>query len=405
MGLPSLFPSRALAWLWTGQAAAAVGAEFYSVALIWTAADILGTAAGYVPAIHAGVILAGALVSGAFVDRWRRGSAMLMADAMRATAVAVVALAYSAGMLSGRALVAAAALVALATAIFDPALQASIPALVSDASARHRVNCLFDATKRMARILAPAAIALVASVVSKGMFFVVTGLAFLASIATTIRVRAELDRDHAEPAVVSLPSLARSLVAGMLAVRGRPIVAAALVGLIVSNFTWAAGMLLGMALYLRDTSSTPLGDFSLIMAAYGVGNLATTLCLSGREPKNPMYWLILSKLTFGLGICALPFAGNLPMAMALAAFAAINGPLENLTVLYLVQSQFEVERVAAVFRLVLCATYGGLFLAYVASPSLFTSFGLRPVIVAAGALSLGAGGVGVLLLGARRSAA
>ncbi|XUX72571.1 MFS transporter (plasmid) [Agrobacterium sp. rho-13.3] len=376
--------------LWAGQAFAAIGAEFYSVALVWTAADILATQAGYISAVHAGVILVGAFLSGYWADLCRRSTAMVAADVLRAGTALFLGAAYGLGAINAGVLIGAAALVALATAVFDPALQASIPALIKEPQLRHQANSLFDATKRMARILSPVAIAAVASIAPKSYLFAITGLAFLGSLTMTLKVRPALDADGS-PAFA-----APGLVAGMRLVLAERLVIASLAGLVVSNFTWGLGMLLGMALFLRQTSPTPLGDYGLIMAAYGVGNLATNLWLASQTPQRPAVWLIVSKLTFGIGICLLPFADSLATAMIIAAFAATNGPLENLAVLHLVQSRFPLDRLRYVFRIVLGATFGGLFIAYAASPVLFALYGLRPMIVAAGALSLGAGVLGLV---------
>jgi DHA3 family macrolide efflux protein-like MFS transporter len=55
------------------------------------------------------------------------------------------------------------------------------------------------------------------------------------------------------------------------------------------------------------------------------------------------------------------------------------------------------RRVGQLYRLQMCATYLGFLLAYLAAPSLFGWFGLRPVIATAGLLSIAVGVLGFVL--------
>ena len=47
----------------------------------------------------------------------------------------------------------------------------------------------------------------------------------------------------------------------------------------------------------------------------------------------------------------------------------------------------------------MCATYLGFLVAYLVAPSLFGWFGLRPVIMAAGLLTVAYGGLGIAVFG------
>jgi hypothetical protein len=156
-------------------------------------------------------------------------------------------------------------------------------------------------------------------------------------------------------------------------------------------------VLLGMVLHLRATSAEPLTDNGLMMTAYEVGNLAANLILSSMRPRRPIVWLVVSKLTFGLGVMLMPFAPERAWLTGFAAFAAVNGPFEFLAMLHLIQNDIPPRRIAHVFRLQMCATFGGTLLGYLAAPALFDAFGFVPVIAAAGALTL-ATGIGGLLL-------
>ena len=57
------------------------------------------------------------------------------------------------------------------------------------------------------------------------------------------------------------------------------------------------------------------------------------------------------------------------------------------------------RRVRQLYRLQMCATYLGFLVAYLAAPNLFGWFGLRPVIMAAGLLTVAYDGLGIAVFG------
>lgn len=394
---------RPIALLWTGQILAATGSEFYMVAVVWIAADYVGRDAGYVSAVQAGVLLLGSLFGGVLTDRWRHGATMISADLVRAALVLILSVAGMLHAMSLPLLVAVAGAVALATSGFDPALQATLPAIAADPVLRHATNGLFDATKRMARILGPSLIALVNGLVPKTQFFTLTAATFLLS---ALAVRAVVRHLPPAPPVRTASGAAAaidSVLGGLRTIRGHGLVIYGMVGNLIGNLTWGMGVLLGMVLYLRATSTDPLTDYSLMMMAYGIGNLGANLVLASLKPGRPQVQLVVAKLIFGTGVFLLPLVPGRPMLMLVAGFAALNGPLENLAMLHLMQSRFPPHRLAQVYRLQMCSVFSGLLVAYLIAPSLFGWFGLAPVIMAAGALTFVTGLVGLVLVRMRRA--
>ncbi len=395
---------RPIALLWAGQVLAATGSEFYMVAVVWIAADLIGRDAGYVSAVQAGVLLFGSLFSGILTDRWRHGATMIAADLIRAALVLILSIAGLLHMIGLPLLIVVAGAVALGTSAFDPALQATLPVIAPDPMLRHATNGLFDATKRMARILGPSLIALVNGFVPKTQFFTLTAITFLLSALAVRSVARHLAQGPNARTETGMAAVVDSLMGGIRAVRGHGLVIYGLIGNMIGNLTWAMGVLLGMVLYLRATSAQPLTDYSLMMTAYGIGNLGTNLVLASMRPGRPQVQLVVAKFIFGLGVFLLPLMPSRAMLMLVAGFAAINGPFENLAMLHLMQSRFPPHRLAQIYRLQMCSVFAGLFLAYMVAPSLFGWFGLAPVIMAAGALTFVTGVVGLALVMLRKSA-
>jgi DHA3 family macrolide efflux protein-like MFS transporter len=388
---------RRIAYLWGGQLLSATGAEFYMVAVIWSASALIGHDAGYVSALQAALLLAGSLFGGIVTDHWSHRVTMIAVSLGRALLLLVLCGAAAYGMMRLYLLAGIAALVALMTAAYDPALQATLPRLTPDMASRHATNGLFDATRRMARIAGPSLIALINGIVPIGQFFAVTAVGFLFS-ALGVALALRHVTMPAPETMRGISAIRDGLAGGRQAIRGHRLLYYGFAGDLVGNVTWSMGVLLGMALYLRATSADPLTDYGLMMTAYGFGNLGANLVLASMRPKRPALWLILSKLSFGAGVMLLPLAPDRGWLMGFAAFAAINGPLENLALLHVVQHDFPQHRIAQVYRLLMCAAFGGLLIGYLAAPGLFGIFGLRPMIIAAGALTLAAGLIGVPLM-------
>jgi MFS family permease len=386
---------RRIACLWGGQLLSATGAEFYMVAVIWTASTLIGRDAGYVSALQAGLLLIGSLCGGILTDRLSYRITMIAVSLGRALLLLFLSCAAAYGFMTLPLLAGIAALVALLTSAYDPALQATLPRLAQDAAIRHATNGLFDATRRLARIAGPSLIALINSFIPVGQFFVVTAAGFLcAALGVWLGLRAVV---MVAPTTTVGSAIRDGLIGGLEAVRGHRLIYYGLVADMIGNVTWSMGVLLGMALYLRATSADPLTDYGLMMTAYGFGNLGANLFLASIRPRRPIIWLILSKLSFGAGVMLLPLAPERAWLMVFAAFAAINGPLENLALLHLIQHAVPAQRIAQVYRLLMCAAFAGLLIGYLAAPGLFGAFGLRPMIVATGAVTLAAGLAGIML--------
>ena len=386
---------RRIASLWIGQVLAATGAEFYAVAVVWVAADLIGQDAGYLSALQAGGLLAGSLFGGVVTDRWRHGTTMIAADLMRAALVLVLSVAGLCHALSLPLLVAIAGSVSLITASFDPSLQATLPSLASDPVLRHATNGLFDATKRMARIVGPSLIAVVNGILPTAQFFTVTAATFLLSALAVRAVTRRLPIEPVHHAETGAAAVIDSVVGGFRALRGHPVVIFGLLSSLIANGTWAIGYLLGMVLYLRQTSDDPLTSYGLMMMAYGIGNMATNLILASMSPGRPAVRLVISRIIFGVGILLLPLGHGQVWLMAVAGFAAINGPLGDLAMLHLLQTCFPPHRLAQVWRTYMCVVFAGMFLAYLVAPALFGLFGIGPTIMASGAAAALSGVAGL----------
>ncbi len=388
--------------IWLGQVLAATGGEFYTVALVWIAVDLIGKDAGYLSALQAGALLAGSLFAGIVTDRWPHGRTMISADLGRAAVILLLPIAWMLGALSLGLLLTVAIVSAVLGSTFDPALQATIPVLAKDPALRYGANGLFDATRRIARIIGPGLISVAGAFLPTAQFFTVTACAFVAS---GLAVRAVTRKIDQAPPVVRSRSIAGtldSLTAGFRAVKGHPVIVYGFAASAVTNGCWGIGVILGLALMLRETEAEPLKAYGLVMSAYGVGNVLANLVVVGLKGRRPAWRITFGRVIFGVGLMGMAMAPNLHTLMLVAALTAINGPLTELAMLNLLQQTFPLHLLAPTFRAQIALAVAGILAAYLAAPTLFELFPVRNVIFGCGVVSTVTGSIGVAYFARRR---
>ncbi|MEA2756781.1 MAG: transporter, family, macrolide efflux protein [Aliidongia sp.] len=391
--------------IWLGQVLAATGGEFYTVAIIWTAVDLIGSDAGYLSALQSASYLFGSLFAGIVTDRWMHGRTMVAADLVRAILVLILPIVHAFGALHFWLLLLVAMSASVVGSSFDPALQASVPVLAPEPALRRGTNGLFDATRRLARILGPSMIAALNGAMPVIQFFTVTAGAFLASAGAVFVVTKQLDLPAPPTRGRGLAGIADSLTAGFRALRGHPVVIYGFIGSAITNGCWGAGVILGLALLMRETQAEPLTAYGLVISAYGVGNVLANLVVAAFAQHRPAWRLTFGRVVFGVGVMGMAVAPDLHTLMLVAALAAINGPLCDLALLDLMQSSFPLHVLAPVFRVQSAMAVGGILIAYLMTPTLFQHFPVRDVIFGSGAISAVSGMLGAGFFALRRTTA
>jgi|HubBroStandDraft_1064217.scaffolds.fasta_scaffold00539_3 DHA3 family macrolide efflux protein-like MFS transporter len=396
---------RRIRTLWLGQVLAATGGEFYTVAIVWTAFDLIGSDAGYLAALQSGSALFGSLFAGILTDRWAHGRTMVAADLVRAALILLLPIAQTLGLMSLGLLLLVAVGASVVSAAFDPALQASVPMLAPAPVLRRGTNGLFDATKRLARILGPSLIAALNGIVPVVQFFTVTAGAFLISAAAVFAATRRLEPAQPRTRRRDPVGILEHLTLGFRAIEGHPVVIYGFGAIAVSNGCWGAGIILGLALLMRQTQAEPLAAYGLTISAYGVGNVLANIVIAGFPQHRPAWRLTLGRVLFGAGLIGMALAPNLPTLMLIAALTAINGPLCDLALLDLLQTSFPQAVLAPVFRALSAMAGAGILVAFLLTPMLFQHFSVRSVILGSGLVSAATGLLGAGFFAWRRAAA
>ncbi len=388
-----------VALLWGGLSLSAVGDQLYAVALTWIAVGVFGAAAGYLTALGALSVIGTALIAGRWADARDQRLAMIGADLARLAALLGVVADWSLrGRPSAAALAIATVMLAFGHAIFRPALQSLIPPLVRESARLPATNALLDTTERIARLLGPGLVASLAAVVPVKHFLSLDAASFAASAAALLligRLRPLPPLRSEGPPDGVLGSVFR----GFRAVGRNRVLRLELRVSGAINGAWYAIMFLGLPLAITRhvSGGAGLSAYGLVISAYGVTNLAATLAIGSRPmPDNPGRLVFAGNLALGTGLMLMAVAAAAPLSAALAvpafaaaaALGAVGGPMHDIPVAVLRQTELPHADVPAAMRASLVTNNGGMLLAMLAAPGLYARLPVPAVMAGCAAIIL-----------------
>ena len=191
----------AFARLWAAQAISAFGARISREGLPIVAVSALGASAatlGLLAAAAGGAALVTAMLAGAWIDRGRRRPVLSGADLVRAAALAAIPVAALAGVLGLPHLLLAAAVVAAASAVFEIASHAYLPALVGT-NRLVAANARLSASDSVAEVGGPALAGLLFQWLSAPLALTANCITYVASAGLLLTLPAAEPRPPPSP--------------------------------------------------------------------------------------------------------------------------------------------------------------------------------------------------------------
>jgi len=395
-----------MALLWGGLALSSIGDQAYAVAFAWIVVEAFGAAAGWLVALGPCVLLLSLLFGGRLADRWQPLRAMIGADVIRAVVLLAVVAAWSiAGAPSPAALIAAVLALGAGQAVFRPALQAVVPAL-ADRDTLPAANAVLDATERIARLIGPALAGTLAAFVPIRHLLTVDAGSFLCSAAALwmIQRRTRLPVQTARGG----GSVLASMVHGVQVMRRHDLLGYVLPMGGVLNGTWYVVFFLILPLMvaahgLVGPGGTGIAAYGAVISAYGCTNLVANLVVGSRPmPARPARQIFWGNMMLGGGMCGLavieavgmPSAALLPAYAAAAAFCAVGGPMQDIPVAVLLQTELPRADIQAATRAYMAASQAGLLAGLLLAPALLTVLPTAAVVALCGIVTLALGAEG-----------
>jgi MFS transporter, DHA3 family, macrolide efflux protein len=403
MGHPylELLRIREVRVLWAGHALSALGSELYRVGVIWLAVDLAGAKGSLLVTAQSATILVMSLSAGAFVELLPRRAFLIVSDLLAAAlGLGLVVVAARSELTLGLLIGATMVLAGIGAAAY-PVFQASLPRLAPPERLRE-VSGLFDATVRAASAIGPFLAAAALTLLPAIHLLTLNAASFLATAMAVALVGRKLENPltgEPRPKVRVLSRLVRGAAAAKACPGGVFILAATAVraGAYALGFTIAVPLL-----FSQESGAGGLGLVAVIFGAGALGEILSSIGAVTRRPRRPFRRLFEGYLMIGASLLALGFATGLsgPAQVAgLALAAAVMGVGFTFCGLQLMSwfgERLSTDDFAAVLRLRLAVSIGGMMAASAAGPLILPALGPGGAMLMCGAAVLGAGVLGVL---------
>jgi MFS family permease len=290
--------------LWIGETVSQFGTMISQLALPLVAILVVHASTlevGLMTTFQTAPFLLVGLPAGAWVERMRFRSVLIVNDLVRAAALGSIPLASLTGVLTIGQLYAAALVSGAATVFFDVAYQSYLPQLV-DRGQLVAGNARLQASESVSQIAGPSAAGLLIQALTAPYAVLADALSFLWSAGWVAAIAARPPRPARKPD----RHLGREIAEGLRFVLGSPLLRAIAMCTGSSNLFGSIGMAVFYVLLARQLHVAP-GIIGLISSAAAVGGLAGALGatrFAARFGQGPAIWI---SVTF-----AAPFAFAAP---------------------------------------------------------------------------------------------
>ncbi|HEV7639427.1 MAG TPA: MFS transporter [Gaiellaceae bacterium] len=297
--------------LWLGQVASGMGDALVPVALAFAVLSVnrSATALGGVLAAFTLTRVVFSLVGGVVADRLPRRAVMLACDAVRAVVEAFTAAMLFSHHMTLPLFVITSALFGAASAFFGPASDGLVPQTVSPENLQS-ANALRGISRNALNIFGPAVSGALVALAGTGWVFAIDSASFVVSAFFLLRLQV---RTHirAEPSRFML-----QLREGFHEVTSRPWVRAPIIGFAISNFCFAAFIVLGPRIFLDHFNGAR--DWGIVSACGAIGGILGGLASVRFQARHPLSAGFFACMLIAVPIAAL--AGPLPVAAVAAAW-------------------------------------------------------------------------------------
>ncbi|MCP3801880.1 MFS transporter [Allokutzneria sp. A3M-2-11 16] len=317
----SLRGHRDFRHLWAADAVSQTGTQFADFAIPVLAVVSLGATpfqVGLLDASHTIAFLLISLPAGAYLDRMRKRPVMQAANLLRALALVVIPIAYFAGFLSFGVLLASAAVVGLASVLFDTSYAGYLLPLVGSERLTAASSRL-QATNSVAQIGGPAAAAQLMRIVAAPVVLLFTALSFV--VSTLLLSRITMTETIEQPK--RKPKLWPDIVAGLSLIKKQPVIRSITVSTFVLNALLGAESAV-LAIYVLRDLSLGAGALGMFLSAGAVGGLlGATFANRISERVGSARVVTVSALLFAPAFLLLAISGDLTGLSAILVGASL----------------------------------------------------------------------------------
>jgi len=379
----------AFRWLWAGQTASVLGTAVSGLAIPTIAIVSLGAsplAVGVLGAVQFGAFPLLGLVAGVWVDRWSRRGTMLVADVIRALALATIPLAAFAHVLGFAQLVAVAACVGAASVFFDVAYQSLVPS-IAEPDELEGANARLEFTNSAAQIAGNGLAGALISFAGAPIAVIVDAASYVVSVLTLAAVRVrETHRDEQAPERAPFVAELRE---GIAVVLRSPVIVRIAGATATSNLGISMMIAVGLLYFYRVLHLAPV----IVGVLLAVSNLGFAGALfapriarrfgAGRTMTWSLSIAVLSQFLLPLAL----FVPPLPVLFAAELAMTACVPVYNITQVSLRQRLIPSAKLGRANATLRTVVWGTLPLGMLLGGALGSAIGIVPTLVAGAAVA------------------
>jgi predicted MFS family arabinose efflux permease len=330
----SLWRHRGFLSLWAGETTSQFGAQLGFLAIPVLAIQVLAASEfeiGLLNALQTAAFLVIGLPAGAWIDRWLKRRVMILADVVRAVALALLPVFWFAGVLDFVHLLVVATIVGVATVFFDVSYQSYIPVLVPrDAIAD--ANSKLESTAQVARVGGPAIAGGLLAVLQAPLLLLGTAATYVVSFVALLTIR---DTEVPKPRADRRP-LVTEIREGVAFVVREPLLRRIVLTTGVGNFFQTIAMTMLPVLVLRELGlgpavlgiATSIGAVAGILGALSAARIARVL---GEGTVIPVSAVVLGAALLLAPLMAVVPAAAIPLLIAAELLLSISVLVYNIT--------------------------------------------------------------------------
>ncbi|QBD82091.1 MFS transporter [Ktedonosporobacter rubrisoli] len=368
-----------LVLLWISQVLSAMGDYFYEIAVMWIAIKLAGSSAGMVGAAQAGSALFFGLLGGVYADRWNRRTTMIVVDILRALAVITLPVLALTGSVQFWYLIVVATIVGGLGSLFNPALQASLPVLVSETKTLQATNALMDVTRRLARALGPSLAGVLVAFMPLTQFFTLDAVSFGISAVTVflLGTRYAWQPAKATHSQQGIKGIWLDIAEGFKITYSHKVLFWFIATDSILAGAWFAAFTVGIPLLASQVLKGNVGVYGLILGAYGVGNVLSNLVIGSLSIRRPVATMTMGRIIVGAGFLLMVSVPIFYVALLGSAIAAIGGPMGDIPITMMIQTELPSQHIGKVYSLLFTLMNLGSALGLLLAAPLFQFSGVQ----------------------------
>lgn len=385
-----------LAILWLSQVVSSLGDELYLIATMWMAVQCFGGNGMLVVAAMSVARIVFGLLGGVAADRLNRRSLMVVSDSIRFLATLTLAIAGFYGAVGFWHLLLVSTVIGTFGALFEPALQASLPALTSTPRSLLAMNALMELTRRLARAIAPSCAGLLVMVMPLRQFFTLDAFSFLISACAIVYLGSCAAWFSGTAKLkMSVGGVLSELREGFQVVIIHKASTWAILCAGSHELLWSCAFVAGVPFWVKHLPHADVGQYGMLVGWYGVGQVITTIVVGGMRIRRSILVINLACLIQGVGFLTMGCAHDPVMAMTGLAIASIGGPMRVLATLIMLQGELPAEHLGKILALRKVLVSTGMSLGLILAGPLYGHFAAGAIIAVCGFLIAATGAIGM----------